>query len=406
MREVVFLQGHPGAGLIDSSGYPKLTRRQKQMLDTAGRFLRYIRPNISVEHTLESLLQTKVHIGLIGLSILVGGEVSERLESMAAALELRSCGGEAFYLVGDSACVTGICGLVAQQSVPLVILPRKATLPELGIFAGLSAAVLSRVTCGDLQISKVFDEPEGVAESDVANACIWVEYGVGLDTIKGRIAVLLPTAFKFHEYSSRLNSLCNEKRLSGVVANAVIETVPCRLTLSGVEGLKPDDVVLFSTIQTDGTPFILRVGRGGFPCRSVICDEEEAAKSASEVSQNRADGFLQSGLFAGTKIEILGEYIMTDSTVSGCNVNQEGNDEAAALSKEHLVQEMEVEAVVEVARTALSVDNLVCLNRGSVICLNRPVSGPMDLRAGGKLVARGELVDIEGELGFRVLDLV
>lgn len=406
MREAVFLQGHPGAGSIDSSGYPKLTRRQKQMLDTAGRFLRYMRPALSVEHTLESLLQTKVQIELKQLSMLVGGEVSERLENMAAALEIRSCGGEVFYLVGDSACVKGVCGLVAQQSVPSVILPRKATLPELGVFAGLSAAVLSGVTCGNLQITKVFDEPEGVAESDVFNACIWVEYGLGLDTIKGRFAVLLPTAFRFHEYSSRLDSICVEKRLSGVVANSIIETVPCRLTLSEVEGLKPDDVVLFPTIQTDGSPFVLRVGRGGFPCRSVICDEEEAAKSFSEVSQNGQTGFLQTGFFAGTKIEILGEYIMTDSTVSGCNSKQEGNDETNALSKERLVQEMEVEAVVEVARTALSADNLVCLNRGSVICLNRPVSGPMDLRAGGKLVARGELVDIEGELGFRILDVV
>ncbi len=377
------------------------------MLDTAGRFLRYIRPDFSVKQTLESFLQTSVSVGFIELTMLVGGEVSERLESMAAALELQSLGGDAFYLVGDSACVTGICGLVAQQSVPLVIFPRKATLPELGVFAGLSAAVLSQLSCGDVQISRVLDGPEVVAEREVSNACIWVEYRVGLDTIKGRLAVLLPTEFKFHEYSSRLNDLFVEKCLSGVVANAGIETVPCRLALSAVEGLKPDDVVLFPTIQTHGSPFILRVGRGGFPCRLTICDKKKAAaKSASGFLEPPAEGFMQTGLFAGTKIEILGEYSMTDSTVSGCNLNQEGKDETAALSKERLMQEMEVEAIVEVARTALSADNLVCLNRGSVICLNRPVSGPMDLRAGGKLVARGELVDIEGELGFRILDVV
>jgi flagellar motor switch/type III secretory pathway protein FliN len=37
--------------------------------------------------------------------------------------------------------------------------------------------------------------------------------------------------------------------------------------------------------------------------------------------------------------------------------------------------------------------------------LDRPVDGTADLRAGGKLLARGELVEVEGRLGLRITEL-
>jgi flagellar motor switch/type III secretory pathway protein FliN len=37
--------------------------------------------------------------------------------------------------------------------------------------------------------------------------------------------------------------------------------------------------------------------------------------------------------------------------------------------------------------------------------LGRPLGGPVELRAGGRLLARGELCDVEGEVGVRVTEV-
>ena len=48
---------------------------------------------------------------------------------------------------------------------------------------------------------------------------------------------------------------------------------------------------------------------------------------------------------------------------------------------------------------------LVELSPGAVLPLGRPLAGPVELVVGGKVVAIGELVDIEGELGVRLVQL-
>jgi flagellar motor switch protein FliN/FliY len=45
------------------------------------------------------------------------------------------------------------------------------------------------------------------------------------------------------------------------------------------------------------------------------------------------------------------------------------------------------------------------LNPGSVIELDRKIQEPVDLLLDGKLVARGEVVVIEGNYGLRVTDV-
>ena len=45
------------------------------------------------------------------------------------------------------------------------------------------------------------------------------------------------------------------------------------------------------------------------------------------------------------------------------------------------------------------------LGPGAVLSLRRPMGAAVDLTLGGKVMGRGELVDVDGELGVRVLDL-
>ena len=60
---------------------------------------------------------------------------------------------------------------------------------------------------------------------------------------------------------------------------------------------------------------------------------------------------------------------------------------------------------VELGRVPITAEEVVSLKAGQVIDLGRVPGEPLDLSVGGKIVARGELVEIEGNLGVRVLSL-
>jgi type III secretion protein Q len=60
---------------------------------------------------------------------------------------------------------------------------------------------------------------------------------------------------------------------------------------------------------------------------------------------------------------------------------------------------------VELARVELTVAQLASLRAGEVLTTGTMVGTQVALRAGDRVVARGELVDVEGELGVRILEL-
>jgi flagellar motor switch/type III secretory pathway protein FliN len=53
----------------------------------------------------------------------------------------------------------------------------------------------------------------------------------------------------------------------------------------------------------------------------------------------------------------------------------------------------------------ISAEDIVGLKVGHVFDLNRVAGEPLDLSVNGKIIARGELVEVEGNLGVRILSL-
>jgi flagellar motor switch protein FliM len=70
------------------------------------------------------------------------------------------------------------------------------------------------------------------------------------------------------------------------------------------------------------------------------------------------------------------------------------------------VRDLPAEVIVEAGRAALSVGDLLALAPGTVIPLGRPVSAEVTLTAGGRGIAHGVLVEVEGEIGVQVLKLI
>jgi flagellar motor switch protein FliM len=69
------------------------------------------------------------------------------------------------------------------------------------------------------------------------------------------------------------------------------------------------------------------------------------------------------------------------------------------------LSDIPLQIAVELGRVAISADEVVALKVGQVLDLNRLPNEPVDLSVNGKAVARGELVEVEGHLGVRVISL-
>jgi len=67
--------------------------------------------------------------------------------------------------------------------------------------------------------------------------------------------------------------------------------------------------------------------------------------------------------------------------------------------------DLPLEVIAEAGRLKLSVGQVAGLKAGDVLTMPHAVLGPLELRVQGRLVARGELVDVEGRRGVRVCEL-
>jgi flagellar motor switch protein FliM len=80
------------------------------------------------------------------------------------------------------------------------------------------------------------------------------------------------------------------------------------------------------------------------------------------------------------------------------------NPAAARQSNAELLASAPIEIVAELGRIVLRGDEVLSLGEGSVLPLGR-TGTTVDLVVGGRTWARGELVNIDGELGVRITEL-
>ena len=71
-----------------------------------------------------------------------------------------------------------------------------------------------------------------------------------------------------------------------------------------------------------------------------------------------------------------------------------------------LASDVPVQLIAVLAKKNMTMKELLNVRLGEVIDLNRPPSEHVDLVAGGRLIGRGELVEIDGKLGVRILKLI
>ena len=70
------------------------------------------------------------------------------------------------------------------------------------------------------------------------------------------------------------------------------------------------------------------------------------------------------------------------------------------------ILDVPVTIAMEIGRTRLSIRNLLQLNQGSIVELDRLAGEPMDVLVNGTLVAQGEVVVVNEKFGIRLTDII
>lgn len=76
-----------------------------------------------------------------------------------------------------------------------------------------------------------------------------------------------------------------------------------------------------------------------------------------------------------------------------------------ALDRE-LIESIPVNLTVELGSANLKLKDLLRLQQGSVVELNKAVGDHLDLKVNGTVIAKGEVVSVGDQLGLSVLEIV
>ena len=113
------------------------------------------------------------------------------------------------------------------------------------------------------------------------------------------------------------------------------------------------------------------------------------------------------------------DQALADEWAAALEEQGDTGDEAQAASFDELQPEgcggdIKLDAILdvpitismEIGRTRINIRNLLQLNQGSVVELDRRAGEPMDVLVNGTLIAQGEVVVVNEKFGIRLTDIV
>ena len=82
------------------------------------------------------------------------------------------------------------------------------------------------------------------------------------------------------------------------------------------------------------------------------------------------------------------------------------NATAESPANLNLVLDVPVSLTIELGRCQLPMKEVLQLNVGSVVQLDKPADAPVELSVNGKLIARGEVVVVEDRFGVKITEVI
>lgn len=118
---------------------------------------------------------------------------------------------------------------------------------------------------------------------------------------------------------------------------------------------------------------------------------------------------VKQGDMADEWAEALEQQENTDSAAAQVDLDEfvdEGSENSAGSPDLDVILDIPVSISMEVGRTGITIRNLLQLNQGSVIELDRLAGEPLDVLVNGTLIAHGEVVVVNEKFGIRMTDVI
>lgn len=97
---------------------------------------------------------------------------------------------------------------------------------------------------------------------------------------------------------------------------------------------------------------------------------------------------------------------MSDLSEAPARGDRRGNKDIAAAPNFDLLAGVSLRVSVEVGSTSMTLADLLAMSEGSVVELDRAANELLDIYANGTLIARGEIVNVDGRYGIQVAEVV
>jgi len=146
---------------------------------------------------------------------------------------------------------------------------------------------------------------------------------------------------------------------------------------------------------------------------------------SEDVSENQTDnesagddwGAAMEEQTASADTDAAGEAVATDSegeknyeraAFKDLSSNGQGAGQLTTTENTNLdvILDIPVTLSMEIGRTELPINNLLQLNQGSVVELDRLAGEPLDVLVNGTLIAHGEVVVVNEKFGIRLTDVI
>ena len=126
---------------------------------------------------------------------------------------------------------------------------------------------------------------------------------------------------------------------------------------------------------------------------------EQAESEAADADWGDALSEQAESEAAADQASVAGFEQLTADPGAGAGVGDEGGNIEQIL-------DIPVTLAVEIGSTKIAIRNLLQLNQGSVVELDRLAGEPLDVLVNGTLVAHGEVVVVNEKFGIRLTDVI
>jgi flagellar motor switch protein FliM len=206
----------------------------------------------------------------------------------------------------------------------------------------------------------------------------------------------------------RVDMMVNAHRLSAVRGWLRAEIGTAELSALDLASLREKDVLLVDALSARpdlGEPGTARlrvgVGRAGRAEAEVYVEDGRYMARITDIIPGEAGhpGTPGAGEGSGEESE---DFTNPELDMARDNEGADVDDENKPDGSD-LLGDVPLQIAVELARVPVTAQQVVAMRPGQVIELNRGPGEPVELSVNGKVVGRGELVEVEGQLGVRIL---